>query len=65
MDLAGIAEEVAMEMVVGIVFLGLQGEGEAGVGVFAHSFFGAVALFFKVGYDLLEEHFLKADFDLL
>ena len=65
MDLAGVTEQIAMEMVVGIVFLGLQSEGEAGVGVFAHGFFGAVALFFEVGYDLLEEHFLKADFDLL
>ena len=43
MDLSGVAEEVAVEVVVGIAFLGLKGEGEAGVGVFAHGFFGAVA----------------------
>ena len=65
MDLAGIAEEVAMEMVVGIVFLGLQSEGEAGVGVFAHGFVSMVALFFEAMDDLFEEHFLEADFDLL
>ena len=65
MNLAGIAEEVAVEMVVGIVFLGLQGEGEADVGVVAHGFFDAVALFFEIGDDLLQEHFLKADFNLL
>ena len=65
LDLVGVAEQIAIEMVVGIAFLGLQGEGETGVGVFAHGFFGAVALFFEVIDDFLEEHFLNANFDLL
>ena len=65
MDLAGVAEEVAVEVVVGVALRGLKGEGEAGVGVFAHGFAGAVALFFEVVDDLFEEHFLEADFDLL
>ena len=43
LDLAGVAEEVTEEMVVRIVRLRLEGEGEAGVWDFAHGFFGAVA----------------------
>ena len=65
LDLAGVAEQIAMEMVVGIVFLGLQGEGEAGVGVFGESFLGVVALGFEIVDDLFEEELLEADLDLL
>ena len=43
LDLAGVAEEVTEEVVVRIVRLRLEGESEAGVGVFAHGFFSAVA----------------------
>ena len=65
MDLSGVAEEVAVEVVVGIALFWLEGECEAGVGVFAHGLVCVIALFFKVMDDLFEEHFLEADFDLL
>ena len=64
LDLAGVAEEVAVKVVMGIALFWLQGEGEAGVGVVAHSFVGTVAQFFEAMDDLLEEHFLYSDFDL-
>ena len=65
MDLPGVAEEVAVEVVVGIALFWLEGESEAGVRVFAQGFVSAVALFFEAMDDLFEEHFLEADFDLL
>ena len=65
LDLSGVAEEVAVEVVVGIALFWLKGEREAGVGVFAHGLVSVVALFFEVMDDLFEEHFLEADFDLL
>ena len=59
------AEEVAMEVVVGIVFLRLEGEGEPGVGVLLEGFVGRVALGLEFVDGLLEQHLLEADFDLL
>ena len=65
LDLAGVAEEIAEGVVVGIGGEGLQGEGETGVGIFGKGLLGGVALAVKVVDDLLEEEFLEADFDLL
>ena len=44
-----------MEMVVGIVFGGLEGEGEPGVGVLLERFFDAVAAGFQFMNGLLEQ----------
>ena len=55
LDLALIAEEVAVEMVVGIAFGGLEGEGEPGVGVLLERFFDAVAAGFQFMDGLLEQ----------
>jgi hypothetical protein len=57
--------EVAEEVFVRVVGLGLEGEGESGVGVIDEGFLGAVALRFEVVDRFLEEEFLEADFDLL
>ena len=65
LDLAGVAEEVAVKVVMGIARFWLQGEGEAGVGVVAHGFVSVISLFFEAMDNLFEEHFLEADFDLL
>jgi len=65
LNFAGIAEEIAQEMVLGVVFEGLEGEGESGVGVLSESFGGVVAFGFEVVDGLLQEEFLEADFDLL
>ena len=55
LDLALVAEEVAVEMVVGIVFGGLEGEGEPGVGVFFKRLFDAVAAGLQLMNGLLEQ----------
>ena len=55
LDLALVAEEVAVEMVVGIVFWGLEGEGESSVGVLLERLFGAVAAGFQFMNGLLEQ----------
>ncbi len=65
LNFAGIAEEIAQEMVLGVVFEGLKGEGESGVGVLSESFGGVVAFDFEVVDGLFQEEFLEADFDLL
>ena len=65
LDFAGVAEEVAVEMVVGIILGILQGEGEPRVGVFLERFFGVVAMGFEGAQSLFEEEFLEADLDLL
>ena len=65
LDLALVAEEVAVEMVVGIVFWGLEGEGESSVGVFFERLVGAVAAGFQIVNGLLEQELLEADFHLL
>ena len=44
-----------MEMVVGIVFGGLEGEGEPSVGLLLERFFDAVAAGFQFIYGLLEQ----------
>ena len=49
----------------GIAFLGLEGEGEPGVGVLLEGFVGRVALGLEFVDGLLEQHLLEADFDLL
>ncbi len=46
-------------------FGGLEGEGEAGVGVFGEGFSGVEALAMEVGDDFLEEDLLEADLHLL
>jgi len=46
-------------------FGGVEGKGEAGVGVFGEGLLGVVALEVKVVDDLLKEDFLQANFDLL
>lgn len=55
LDLALVAEEVAVEMVVGIVFGGLEGEGEPSVGVLLERLFDAVAAGFQFMDGLLEQ----------
>ena len=65
LNLAGVAEEVEVEVVFGVVFGGLEGEGESGVGVVFHGLGGVVALLVELVDDLFEEKFLHADFDLL
>ena len=65
MDVPGIAEVVAKKVILGIAGVGLEGESEAGVGVFREGLVGGEALGFQVVDDFLEEYFLEADFDLL
>ena len=55
LDLALIAEEVAVEMVVAIAFGGLEGEGYPGVGVLLERLFDAVAAGFQFMDGLLEQ----------
>ena len=52
-------------MVVGIVFGGLEGEGEPSVGVLLERLVGAVAAGFQIVNGLLEQELLEADFHLL
>ena len=63
MNFAGVTEEVAQQVVVGVG--GLEREGETSVGVLGESLGGVVALLGEVGDDFLEKDFLEADFDLL
>ena len=65
LDFTGVAEEIAKKVVVGIVGLGFEGEGEAGVGIFAESLIGVEAPLFEVVDDFLHEDLLEADFHLL
>ena len=44
LDVARVTEEIAVEVVVGIVFVGSEGEGESGEGGFGEDFVGFVAL---------------------
>ena len=65
LNLAGVAEEVEVEVVFGVVFGGLEGEGESGVGVVFQGLGGVVALLVELVDDLFEEKVLHTDFDLL
>ena len=65
LDLAGVAKEVAEEVVVGVSGIGLEGEGKAGVGAFGEGILGVEALTLEVVDEFLEEDLLEADFDLL
>ena len=65
LDLAGVAEEVAEGVVLGVAGEGLEGDGESGVGIFGEGFFGVETLGVEVVDDLLEGEFLEADFDVL
>jgi len=65
LDLAGVAEQVAEEVVLGVGGVGFEGEGEPGVGVFGEGFLGVEALAVEVVDEFFEEDLLEADFDLL
>jgi len=55
LDVRGVAEEIAEEMIAGIVFKGLKGEGKAGIGTLLKGFGGGVAFGLEVMKRLFEE----------
>jgi hypothetical protein len=65
LDFAGVAKQVAVEVIVGIVLGVLERESEPAVRIFLERFFGVVAVSFEGVQGLFEEEFLEADLDLL
>ncbi len=64
-DVGGVTEEIAVEVIVGIGGGGLEGESESTIGVFVEGLVGFEAGGFEVMDDLLQEQVLQGDFDLL
>ena len=54
LDVAGVAEVVAEEVIVGIAMVGLEGEGEARIRIFGEGVLGGEALGLEVVDDLFE-----------
>ncbi len=55
LDVRGVAEEIAEEVIAGVVFKGLKGEGEPGIGTLLEGLGGGVAFGLEVMEGLFEE----------
>lgn len=55
LDVRRVAEEIAEEVIAGVVFKGLKGEGKAGIGTLLEGFGGGVAVCLEVMEGLFEE----------